>query len=75
MTRPEPNGSPFTETFSYATWTGKVIFAEPMITRACLESKPSFSRMRPTTQKGHNPGSYRFYWNERARESAAADPA
>ena len=65
-------GAPFTETFIYGTWNGKVIFAEPMITKAFLESKPSFSRTLPTAQKGYNPGSYRIYWNQRTQEYRVA---
>lgn len=72
MASPELNGSPFTETFIYGTWNGKVMFVEPMITKAMLESKPSFSRALPTPQKGYAPGSYRIYWNPRAREYRVA---
>jgi hypothetical protein len=33
-----PTGRPFTSTFIYGSWDGKFIFAEPMITKAFLES-------------------------------------
>lgn len=36
---PELNGVPFTATFLYGSYDGKVTFIEPMITRAVLESK------------------------------------
>ena len=72
-TSPElSEGKRFTETFIYGSWDGKVIFAEPMVTRAFLESRPSFRRTLPTAQKGYNPGSYRVYWNERTREYRVA---
>jgi hypothetical protein len=69
---PELSGSPFTETFIYGTWNGKVIFAEPMITKAFLESKPSFSRQLPTAQQGYNPGGYRIYWEAGRKEYRVA---
>ena len=37
---PELNGEKFTKTFIYGTWNGGVIFAEPMITREFLLTKP-----------------------------------
>ena len=71
MTSPELpwNGDEtFTETFIYGSWDGDFIFAEPMITKAFLETKPEFSRTLPTAEKGYNPGSYRIYWLERTGE-------
>ena len=29
----------FTQTFIYGSWNGRLIFAEPMITKALLESR------------------------------------
>jgi hypothetical protein len=40
---PELNGQPFTKTFLYGSYNGKMIHFEPMITRAYLETKPDFS--------------------------------
>jgi hypothetical protein len=37
---PEFSGSPFTKTFILGTYDGKVIFWEPMITRAYLLTQP-----------------------------------
>lgn len=37
-TAPELNGQPFSATFIYGTWDGKVTFLEPMITKAYIES-------------------------------------
>lgn len=39
-TAPEFHGKPFTSTFIYGYYKGKLIFLEPMITRAFLSSKP-----------------------------------
>ena len=39
---PELNGQPFTKTFLYGSYDGKMVFFEPMITRAYLETKPDF---------------------------------
>ena len=39
----EFHGTTFDKTFIYGTWDGEVIFLEPMITRAYIESKPEGS--------------------------------
>jgi hypothetical protein len=65
-------GNVFTETFIYGSWDGRMIFAEPMITRAYLETKPQFRRELPTAEQGYNPGSYRIYWDEASREYRVA---
>ncbi|HSR39348.1 MAG TPA: hypothetical protein VLL95_10575, partial [Phnomibacter sp.] len=36
---PEFNGQPFSHTFIYGSYDGKVTFYEPMITKAFIESK------------------------------------
>jgi hypothetical protein len=41
---PELNGRPFTKTFLYGSYGGKMIHFEPMITKAFLESKPDYSQ-------------------------------
>jgi len=43
MTAPEFNGKPFTSTFIYGYYKDKLIFVEPMVTLAFLQSKPNFS--------------------------------
>jgi hypothetical protein len=40
---PELNGRPFTKTFLYGSYDGKMIHFEPMITKAYLQTKPDFS--------------------------------
>jgi hypothetical protein len=39
----EFNGQPFVKTFIYGSYDGAFIFAEPMLTKAYLESKPATS--------------------------------
>jgi hypothetical protein len=39
-TSPELNGELFTTTFLYGSWDGKPTFAEPMVTKAFMETKP-----------------------------------
>jgi hypothetical protein len=69
---PELNGTPFTATFIYGSWDGKVIFAEPMVTRAFLQSKPQFSAALPAPKRGQElgyyPKGYSIRWDEASRE-------
>lgn len=71
-TSPELNGKPFSTTFIYGSWNGQVIFAEPMITRAFLQSKPNFTAELPAAQVyeggGYHPTGYRVQWDEATRE-------
>ena len=41
----ELHGQPFTKTFLYGSYDGRVIFYEPMITRSFLESKTSITEL------------------------------
>jgi hypothetical protein len=69
---PELNGKPFTATFIYGSWNGKVIFAEPMFTKAFLESKPQFSAELPAPPSGRGAGyypkRYSVRWDAAAKE-------
>jgi len=38
---PERNGQPFTQTFIYGSYDGAFIFAEPMVAKSYLETKPA----------------------------------
>lgn len=49
-----------------------MIFAEPMITRARLETKPCYSRTLPTSPGGYDPGSNRIYWSASTNEYRVA---
>lgn len=69
---PELNGSEFTRTFIYGSWDGQMIFLEPMITRAFLETKPDFTAPIPVAAQhavpGYYPGRYSVRWDEASRE-------
>ena len=75
-TSPELNGERFTRTFLYGTWDGKLIFAEPMITKAFLETRPDFRAPIATPAKyavpGYYPGEYRVYWKAETKEYRVA---
>jgi len=51
VTTPELNGHPFTQTFLYGSYDGKVTFYEPMITKAFLDANPLFERSFPLPAK------------------------
>lgn len=55
---PEMKGSPFTETFVYGTWDGKVNFYEPMITYSMLKNISTFTRSIPQPAKVQQSGYY-----------------
>lgn len=69
---PELNGETFTNTFIFGSWDGRVIFAEPMITKKFLESKQDFSAKVPLPAKcaepGLQPSGYSVRWDEASRE-------
>ena len=68
---PELNGKPFTATFIYGSWDGKVIFGEPMITKAYLETKPQFSAELPAPARddaGYYPKRYSVRWDAATKE-------
>lgn len=57
-TSPELNGGTFTRTFLFGSYDGKMIFAEPMLTKAYLETKPNFTQAIPVPEKVTTPGWY-----------------
>lgn len=71
-TSAELRGQPFTRTFIYGSWDGKVIFGEPMVTKAFLETKPQFSATLPAPPRGRADGfypeGYSVRWDEASRE-------
>jgi hypothetical protein len=73
---PELNGELFTRTFLYGSWNGAMIFAEPMVTKAFLETKPDFRAPIATPARyaaaGLYPTEYRVYWNEGTKEYRVA---
>lgn len=52
---PELHGQPFTHTFIYGTYDGKVIFIEPMVAKSFLEQKPSVKAPIPQPSSVHAP--------------------
>lgn len=73
-TSPElpPTLEPFTATFIYGSWNGRMIFAEPMVTRAYIMSKPNATRPIAVAAKhevrGWYPSSYTVGYDEQAKE-------
>lgn len=58
VTTPELNGHPFTQTFLYGSYDGKVTFYEPMITKAFIDANPLFERPFPVPAKFKVSGYY-----------------
>lgn len=58
VTSPELNGQPFSQTFIYGSYDGKVTFYEPMITLAFLKSTTTFERTIPQPAKFKKAGYY-----------------
>ncbi|MGH7507185.1 MAG: DUF5602 domain-containing protein, partial [Longimicrobiales bacterium] len=75
-TSPELNGETFTQTFIYGSWDGALIFAEPMITKDFLESRPDFERPIPVPERraepGYYPANYSIRWDAPSREYRVA---
>lgn len=67
---------PFTHTFIYGSWDGRFIFAEPMITRDFLLTKPDVALpvAAPVRQavSGWHPTGYRITWDAGTREYRVA---
>ena len=56
VTSPELNGQPFTQTFIMGSYDSKVIFYEPMITKAFLQSNANYERPIPQPAKFQQSG-------------------
>lgn len=54
----EFHGHGFTKTFLFGSYDGKIIFLEPMITKAYLETKPNAAETIKLPQKFSNSGFY-----------------
>lgn len=72
----EFHGEAFTSTFIYGTYDGKVIFYEPMITKAYLESKPDVTMPvkapQGFAQAGYYPTSYSIRYDAQRKEYTVA---
>lgn len=64
---PEFHGKPFTATFIYGYYKGRMVFVEPMVTRAFLQSKPDITVPVKTpdhySSSGYYPSRYRVYYD------------
>jgi hypothetical protein len=76
-TAPERHGEPFTATFIYGSYDGAFIFAEPMVTKAFLETKPAtlvvpvkLPAQYATT--GYHPTSYTVSYDATTKEYRVA---
>lgn len=70
------NYQPFTKTFIYGSWNGRLTFYEPMITLAYLQSNPDFDGNIPVPQlypePGYFPTSYKVTYDAQAKEYRVA---
>ena len=68
LASPELNGAEFRYTLFYGSWNGRIIFDEPMITKAVLESRESVNVTLPPAARyaseGLRAGGYRVYYDE-----------
>jgi hypothetical protein len=68
----ELSGATFTQTFLMGSYQRKIIFYEPMITRAYILSRPqaTFPIKQPQAfaQKGYYPTNYRIEYDDKAKE-------
>jgi hypothetical protein len=67
---PELNGAPFTQTFIYGSYDGAMIFAEPMVAKTYLETKPA-----PVTTSLKLPAQYATHGYQATSYTVAYDQA
>jgi len=71
-TSPEFNNQSFTKTFIYGFYDGKMVFVEPMVTKAFIETKPNTTDIIKVPakypEKGYYPTRYRVTYDENAKE-------
>jgi hypothetical protein len=76
-TAPERNGEPCTKTFIYGSYDGALTFAEPMVAKSYLDTKPS-AVVTPLklpahySTHGYHPTSYSVAWDGTAKEYRVA---
>jgi hypothetical protein len=75
-TSPEFSPAGFSRTFIYGSWDGELIFAEPMITRDFLLTRPNVLLDVPVATQfataGYYPAAYRVVFDAQAREYRVA---
>ena len=59
---PELNGAEFRYTLFYGSWDGRIIFDEPMITKALLESRETVDVTLPPAARYASEGVVIGYW-------------
>ena len=68
LAAPELNGGEFRYTLFYGSWNGQIIFDEPMITKALLESRETVDVTLPPAARyaseGLRAGGYRVYYDQ-----------
>jgi len=70
---PERKGEPFTKTFIYGSYDGAIIFAEPMVAKSYLETKPAVAT-KPLklpaqySARGYQPTTYAVGYDAVAKE-------
>jgi hypothetical protein len=74
---PERNGEPFTKTFIYGSYDGAIIFAEPMVAKSYLETKPavataSLKLPEQYSVRGYQPTLYTVGYDAVAKEHRVA---
>jgi|GEM_PF-168605 hypothetical protein len=73
---PELNGQPFTKTFLYGSYDGKMAFYEPMLTSAWLSTKPnlreSIAVPKSYTKSAYYPTAYSVKYDPARREYTIA---
>lgn len=73
---PELNGGEFRNTLFYGSWNGRIIFDEPMITKALLESRETVDVTLPPAARyaseGLRAGGYRVYFDEATQRHRVA---
>jgi hypothetical protein len=73
---PELHGAEFRYTLFYGSWNGRIIFDEPMITKAVLESRESIDVTLPPAARyaseGFRAGGYRVYFDQTTQRHRVA---
>jgi hypothetical protein len=73
---PELNGQPFTDTFIYGFYHGKLIFLEPMITLQTITSKKevdiNIKQPQAFQQPGYYPTLHKLYYDSSTKEYVVA---
>jgi hypothetical protein len=68
----ELRGEPFTSTFIYGTYNGKLTFLEPMIALSYLQEKPQFEKKiavpKKVAQRGYYPNAYKVGYDPVRKE-------